>query len=111
MNKHTLPQTPTKPFSQSPNQILLTFLLMLEKVNISPAVKDHCKTGLLVIEIIYQSQLSKNEPNALLHTKFDAFFKCFPAYAKRRKALAPDIIIDHILSCIKKDAVVVMAGG
>ncbi len=107
MTKKPHPQKPSKPFIQSHYMLTATILVLLGKAHLSPTVKAHCRTGFVVIEIIYLDRVYHSGKASLYKPEFDAFFKCFPKYVDAREALTVDVVIAHVRGCIRSGEVVV----
>ncbi|TGV01938.1 hypothetical protein [Flavivirga rizhaonensis] len=109
----TMLKTETQKLSQNfliSHYITLALLiLLLDKTTLNQAVKKHCKTGLLAIEIIYANKVYKSGIDALLGKEFDTFFKFFPrSYFDNRGLISAGMIIKNIKLCITTDDIIYM---
>ncbi|GAA3600761.1 hypothetical protein Q4Q39_12345 [Flavivirga amylovorans] len=110
-----MPETETQ---KSPQDFLLShyitlalLILIFDKSGFSNTIKQHCKTGLKVLGIIYANQAYNIGTKALSNKEFDAFFKLFPnTYYNNRELIPVDLIIKNIKLCITTDDIVYMSG-
>ncbi|MDO5978790.1 hypothetical protein [Flavivirga spongiicola] len=87
--------------------LIATLMVLLDKTELTYAVKNHCKTGLRVIGIIHAHEGYNTGTNLLSRKEFDGFFAFFPAAYFNNRALIPaHMIIENIESCIKINDVV-----
>jgi hypothetical protein len=76
---------------------IATLMVLLDKSALDTKVKKQCKTGLKIIEIIYEDINHNTKTKLLSDQKFDAFFNLFPdAYFKNRALLPANTIIKNI---------------
>ena len=81
-------------------------MVLLDRASLTHAVKEHCRTGFQVIEIIYLDQVYKTGRGSLFRKEFDAFFKCSPsARYNSRELISTDMVIENIRSCIVADEI------
>lgn len=70
-----------------------TIKFLMENSNLKKEVIEHCKKGLIVIDIIY-SHLAYNTPTDDILTKeFDEFFERFPREPIEKRELIPITLI------------------
>ncbi|GAA3595233.1 hypothetical protein Q4Q39_07310 [Flavivirga amylovorans] len=109
-----MPETETQ---KSPQNFLLShyitlalLILIFDKSGFSNTIKQHCKTGLKVLGIIYAHQVYNIGIDALRDKEFDAFFKLFPStYFNNRGLIPVDMIIKNIKLCITTDDIIHMS--
>ena len=94
-------------FIRTHHGITSSMILLLDRSNLSNAVKKHCKLGLKVIGIIYTDLDYNTGTHLLLRKEFDTFFKSFPhAYFDNRALISVDTIITNIEYCITANDIV-----
>ena len=86
--------------------IIAKLILLLDKSELSNAVKKHCKMGLKIIGIICADESYNTGTNLLSKKEFDAFFALFPNDYFNNRALIPaHMIIENIELCVKTNKV------
>lgn len=86
---------------------LALLILLLDKLDLSKAVKKHCETGLNIAGIIYADRIYKKGAGALSGKEFDAFFKMFPKeYFNNRESISDDLIMKNIKICMTTNDIV-----
>ncbi len=90
-----------------PHYALIAMLkVLLDKTELTNAVKKHCKTGLKIVGIISANTNYNTGTHLLLKEEFNAFFKSFPAiHFNNRELIPPTMIIENIEQCIKANKV------
>ncbi|MEP5341658.1 MAG: hypothetical protein ABJL44_04545 [Algibacter sp.] len=89
------------------NLITSSLLILLNKSDLTDDVKNHCKIGLKVIEIIYADLGYNTGTNLLSRKEFDSFYNAFPmAYFNNRELISVDMIANTIELCITTNKIV-----
>ncbi|AUP79783.1 hypothetical protein [Flavivirga eckloniae] len=90
---------------------LALLILIFDKSGFSDDLKEHCKTGVKVVGIIYADKAYGTGTKALSGKEYDAFFKLFPpAYFNNRGAIPPDMVIKNLKLSITTDDLIHMSG-
>jgi len=105
MKKNKEPIEPNS-FILPQHDILASLALLLDRSNLSNAVKEHCGTALKVMGIIYTDLAYDTGTQLLSRKEFDDFFKLFPEpFFNNRGLIAVDMIVENIKKCIKTDKI------
>ncbi len=87
--------------------LIATLIVLLDKSELTGAVKKHCKTGLRAVGIIHANVCYGSGTDPLYRKEFDSFFKTFPVAYFNHRALIPAItIIENIEQSIKANKII-----
>jgi hypothetical protein len=94
-------------FILSQHDIITSLALLLDRSDLSNAVKEYCGTALKVIGIISTDLVYDTGTHLLARKEFDRFFKSLPAIYFNNRELIPVVTLTkNIKKCIEIDEVV-----
>ena len=94
-------------FIMSQHDIITSLALLLDRSDLSNAVKEQCGTALKVIGIISTDQVYGTGTHLLSRKEFDRFFKSLPAaYFNNRELIPVVTLTKNIKKCIETGEIV-----